>query len=271
MRKILFALMTLAACADDAGAPGGDDGTGGDGSGSGAGDGSGSGSGSGDDVSDAQKQQDYDDVAGVLGANLSGGDVRAMADAIAVAYGRVPDGFTFVDNGSTRVLEGMRDGLQLRYETFCRDAADTIIPCSETAKHGHVSLSYTGMVAGGSAQMNVVERSADWSVRDLAIAPRIGGKGTDELSATLSSGEYTLTVADTFDRVRFQSSGTAPQSGSIELVIDVERTRASASPANRTFAVNALLEFNGTQSAMLTLDSMNAYMVNLTTGVVTKH
>ncbi len=270
MRKFLFAFLALAACASDNG-PGDDDGNGGDtGDGGGGGSGGGGGGGGGDDVSTTDTQRDYDDVAAAVGARVSAGELGVMIDAVNVSYGRVPAGFTYVQTGSKRVYQGSRGGLALEYEAYCRDAADVIVPCDGAAYHGHFTVEYNGSIAG--AGMDGLQRKAVWSIRDLLTAtPRIGGKGTDAFGVSVETGDYTIAISDTLDRVRLQASPTGPTSGTIALVANIERTRASASPASRTFSVNALVEFSAGETAMITLDGSEKYMVTLATGAVVKH
>src|SRR5574337_1864179 len=108
MRKLLFAFLALAACTDSKSTtpPGDDDGSG-----------SGSGSGSGD-VSDADKQQDADDVAASIGANLTAGDMGAIVDAINMAYGRNPAGFTIQNAPDYQLLTGTKAGLMVQYKLY---------------------------------------------------------------------------------------------------------------------------------------------------------
>lgn len=271
MRKILFACLALTACADDRAMPPGGDDSGDDGGGGDGGDGGGGGGGGGGDdgVSTADRQQDLDDVATSIGANLAHGELAVMIDSINMAFGRMPPGFAISDQASFLLVEGARGELAIQYEVFCRDTVDAFAPCDGFEHHAHVNLSYSGRLAGSTAMMDGVERVAAWTVRDLASpTPRVGGDGTDAFASKLSTGTYAIVVNDTLNRVLFDPTPSAPVGGSIDLQISVQRTRASASPASRTFDVDVRIDFAGGDTATITLDGVHTYRLTLSTGVV---
>jgi hypothetical protein len=269
MRKTLFALVALVGCADNSTNPGDDDGTGSD---DGSGGGGGSDDGSGDDGTSAvDRQQDYDDVAALVGGNLAAGDFAAMVDAVNMAYGRMPADFTITQGPDYQILTGTRGGLSIEYKLFCRDTADLYTPCNGFEDHAHVNPKFTGSVSSATGSMDDITRKAAWTVRDLALANvRIGGAGTHAFAATLTTGSYVLDIDDKLDHVRYTQTPGLPMAGFIELVLTVERNRAAANPPARTFNVIAKLAFDGTDVALLTLDSTQLYSVTLSTGVVVK-
>jgi hypothetical protein len=267
MRKFLFAFLMLAACADNKGPS-----TGGTGSDGGGGTGS---SGSGGDVSDADKQQDYNDVAASIGANLAVGDLPSLVDAINMAYGRMPAGYTITpktDSAGTtyQLLDGSRAGVTVQYKLYCRDNADLETPCNGAENHAHVKPTYSGTVTAADASIDGIQRTAAWIVRDLGLpSARIGGSGTDALSSHLSTGDYTLMITDTFKDALFDpNTPTVPTAGTLDLTLNVQRTRQGATPADRSFAVIAHIVFTGPDTATLTLDSTQNYALTVSSGAV---
>jgi hypothetical protein len=271
MRKLLFAVAALAACADNSSPAPGDDGTGGD---SGGGGGSGSGSGSGSDtggVSTADRLQDYNDVAASLGANLSVGELAAMVDSVNMAYGRLPAGFTVTDGPDYQILDGTRGGLTIQYKLYCRDDLDAFTVCNGLENHAHVHPTYSGTVASANASMAGIQRTASWIVRDLALPnARIGGSGSDSFESSFSTGTYKFTVTDIVDHVLFAPTPTDPMGGGIDLTLTVQRDRPSSDPANRTFDVIANIAFTGTDTATITLDTSEVFDLTLSTGAIVR-
>jgi hypothetical protein len=274
MRKLLFAFLALTACANDSSTdpvddPGSD--TGSDGGGGGGGGGGGSGSGSGGEVSTTDRQQDYDDVAVSIGANVNVGELGTMFDAFNMAYGRLPDGFVVTQGPDYQLVDGTRNGLAIQYKLFCRDVADLYTPCNGAEDHAHVKVTYSGAAAGAATAMDGVQRTASWIVRDFTLPnPRVGGNGTDAFSAHLATGDYALTFSDLVDHVRFSTAPIDIVSGAIEMTVSVQRTRAEAVPADRAFDVGVRVEFRGGDLAAIILDEAETYNLTLSTGAVVK-
>lgn len=272
MRKILFALLALAACTDNSNTNGG----GGNGSDTGGGGGGGSGGGGGD-VSAADKQQDYDDVAASIGADLSVGELPSMVDAINMAYGRMPQGYTITqktDSAGTQyeLLDGTRGGVMIEYKLYCRDNADATIACSGAENHAHVKPVYAGSVTAANAWLDSIQRSASWIVRDLGLpSARLGGTGTDNFASHLSTGDYQIMATDTLKDALFNPTTPAtPTGGTFDLTINVQRSRSTSTPADRSFSVSAHIVFTGSDAATVTLDGSQNYALTISSGAVTK-
>ena len=272
MRKILFALLALTACTDN-----GNNTNGGGGNGSDVGGGGGGGGSGGGDVSDADKQQDYNDVAASIAANLSVGELPSMVDAVNMAYGRMPQGYTTTQKTdsagvSYELLDGSRGGVTIEYKLYCRDTADATVPCNGAENHAHVKPIYTGSVTAASASIDSIQRSASWIVRDLGLpAARVGGTGTDNFASHLSTGDYQIMAMDTLKNALFDpTTPTTPTAGTLDLTINVQRTRSGATPADRSFAVSAHIAFTGPDAATITLDGAQNYALTVSTGAVTK-
>jgi hypothetical protein len=269
MRKILFVFLAFAACSDNDNHPNPGGGAIPD---AGGGGGGGSGGGSAADI-----QQDFNDVAVLVAANLSTGELPAMVDAINMACGRNPAGFTIMDHTDSagvafQTLDGMRGGLTVQYKLFCRDDQDAETKCNGNENHAHVKPTYTGTLAAADASIDSVQRSAAWIVRDVGMAtPRIGGAGTESFASHLATGDYMLMLTDTLKDTRFDKSDpTTPTSGTLDLSINVQRTRQGAVPADRSFTVMAHIVFTGDDTATMTLDQTQIYAVTISTGAVVK-
>ncbi|HSN25883.1 MAG TPA: hypothetical protein VLT45_06340 [Kofleriaceae bacterium] len=267
MRKILLAMLAVTACSSSknsgSGPDGGVVGSGGDGGGG--------------TVSDADKQQDYNDVAASIAANLSVGELPSMVDAVNMAYGRVPQGYAVTqktDSAGTmyELLDGTRGGVTIEYKLYCRDSADATVACNGTENHAHVKPVYTGSVTAASASIDSIQRSAAWIVRDLGLpSARLGGDGTDNYVSHLSTGDYQIMATDTLKNALFDPAApTTPTAGTLDVTVNVQRTRSTSSPAARSFAVSAHLVFTGSDAATLTLDGTQNYAVTISSGAVTK-
>jgi hypothetical protein len=115
--------------------------------------------------------------------------------------------------------------------------------------------------------MDDVDRTASWTVRDLATStPRIDGDGSNVFSSQLATGDYTLAVQDDLERVLFAATPRHPVGGRIDLRVNVIRNRPSAAPPMRTFDVTAAISFGA--AATITLDGTHTYDLDLATGSV---
>lgn len=267
MRKLLLAMLALAACADSnsSGNPGGGPDPGG---------GGGGGGGSGD-VSDADKQQDYNDVAASIGANLSAADLPSMVDAVNMAYGRMPAGYTITQKTDTLgttfdLVAGARGGVTVQYKLYCRDGADVPTTCNGVENHAHVKPVYAGSITGSAMTIDSIQRAAAWIVRDVTLpSARLGGSGTDTFSSHLATGDYQLMAMDTLKNALFDPTApSTPSAGTLDLTINIQRTRTTATPADRSFAVTAHVQFTGPDAATLTLDGSQNYTLTVSSGAV---
>ena len=269
MRKLLFALLTVAACSSNHSGGGGN---GPDAGGGGTGD-----SGGGGDVSAADKQQDYNDVAASIGADLSIGELPSMVDAVNMAYGRMPQGYTVTQKTDSagaqyELLDGARGGVTIEYKLYCRDNADATTACNGAENHAHVKPVYSGSITAAGASIDSIQRSAAWIVRDLGLpSARLGGTGTDNFASHLPTGDYQIMATDTLKDVLLDpTTPTTPTGGTFDLTINVQRSRSTATPADRSFAVSAHIVFTGPDAATLTLDGTQSYALTVSSGAVTK-
>ena len=268
MRKLLLALLTMAACSSNNTNKTGPDAGGGGGGGDGGG---------GGGVSPADMQQDYDDVAVSLGANLSVGELPSMVDAVNMAYGRMPQGYTTTTKTdsagvSYELLDGARGGVTIEYKLYCRDAADATVPCNGAENHAHVKPVYSGSITAATASIDSIQRSAAWIVRDLGLpSARVGGTGTDNFASHVATGDYQIMAMDTLKNALFDpTTPTTPTAGTLDLTVNIQRSRSGATPADRSFGVAAHIAFTGPDAATITLDGSQNYALVVSTGAVTK-
>ncbi|HEV7554387.1 MAG TPA: hypothetical protein VGO00_02965 [Kofleriaceae bacterium] len=258
MRTLLFTLLAVTACSSNKGTTtGGDDDTGGPDAGSGM-------------PSAADIQQDYDDIASTIGTYLTASDFAAMNDTVNMAFGVMPAGFIMTTTPAYQLLDGNRAGLTIEYKLYCRDAAANNVPCNGAEFEAHVRPQYSGAFSDATTSMDGVQRTAAWVVKNLTSTPAITGSGTDTFGSHLTTGDYTLTVTDTVNKVMFATTPAGPIGGGIDYMLTVDRTRATVDPAERMYTVTAHVAFNGTDTAIITLDTTHNYNLTLSTGVVAK-
>lgn len=252
MRKTLLAFLMLSACSGTSDTPGDDDG-----------------SGSGDST-----QQDYDGVASSIAANLSSGELPAMVDAINMAYGRTPGGYTITDKIDPtglpyQLLDGVRGGITIQYKLYCRDAANLNAPCNGTESQAHVRPIYQGTVAAANASIDGVQRTTSWIVRDLQLpSAKLGGSGTSSFTSHLASGDYSIAITDTLKNTLFDPANpTLPTAGTLDMTMTITRSRDGE---DRMFDVAAHLVFSTSGMATLTLDSSKSYSIAMASGSATK-
>jgi hypothetical protein len=257
MRKILFVVLALSACAANKSTKGDDTG-------------SDTGSNAGSDVSDADKLQDYNDIAASIAANLSTGDLPSMVDAVNMAFGRMPAGFTITPKTDYQLLDGSRGGVTVQYKLYCRDSANASTPCNGAENEAHIKPTYAGSLTAASMSLDGIQRTAAWIVRDLGMPTvRLGGSGTDTLASHLPTGDYQLMISDSLKNAVFDPAmPVSPTGGALDLMINVDRTRQGASPQERTFSVTAHIAFIGNDMATLTLDNTQNYTLTISSGAI---
>lgn len=250
MRALLVSFVAVAACSSSKG-PGGDGGSNTPG------------------VSDADKQQDSDDLAAALGVNLSQGELAANLDVVLLAYNQLPAGFT---RDTPNHVIGTRGGLTMQYDYYCRPQNELMdIPCDGLEDHEHIKVAESGSIASASASMSELTRTAEWTVRNVSVnKPRVDGKGTMMFTSDMATGTYDVMYSDLYTRVRYTPAPTIPSMGTIDFTLTVHRTRNGASPADRDFTAMAQLAVTAPDAATLTFDGTTVYNVTLSTGAAVR-
>jgi len=217
---------------------------------------------------EAQIQQDYDDVAAVVGANVNSGELSAMVDSINLSYGRIPP--DLVEN-PPGILTGTRNGLAISYKFYCRDTADLPTPCNGLEDHLHLRVDWTGTISSANAAMDGLTRTGSWIARDIITpTPRVGGHGTTSFTASLATGVYDVSIADEFGHVKFDA--LAPLlpigGGTMDLTLTVHRSRDAV--GDRDFVVTAHLDVTAPDVATISLDGVHSYDLTISSGAVVR-
>jgi hypothetical protein len=92
---------------------------------------------------------------------------------------------------------------------------------------------------------------------------------THSFASHLSSGDYQIMATDTLRDALFDpNTPTTPTAGTLALTITVQRSRSGATPADRSFSVDAHIAFTGSDGATLTLEGSQNYALTVSTGAV---
>lgn len=183
-------------------------------------------------------QVDYARLAGLVGESIAtpdaGGEVGALADAVTLARGGLPDGFSRAGD----IVTGDHDGVRYTYVVTCEDAHGARTPCSPVAFRAVALAVWPG-------------RSGTWTLEHLqgATASATGASELDhEDYATLDQRQEAFLLD--LDSLR-PAHGTV----ALDLVAD-------------DIPVTGAVYLDGSDQALITLDG-NTFVVDLATGEVT--
>jgi hypothetical protein len=231
-----------------------------------------------DDENSPPTSEEADDVSATT-ANLvasndgQGGEVRAMADAVALIKGETPDGMSLSAEGA---FQFNRAGLRYSYKVSCVDARGGSVTCGPEADGGTLTVNWDGNYQGlwitGSAQ-----RAGEWTLRDVrSNNPVLSGTGSFDLSIDYDSldgrrqSSYDLAYDATYSDVRFDRTAGRPVDGTIRYEVDATRTTSGPKrDANAEFQATAVVTFSAT-GASLTVSGDHNYDINLKTGEATR-
>lgn len=203
---------------------------------------------------------DYDTVAQIVGSTVAtpegGGTVGALRDSIALAFGHAPDGFG--DHGG--MMGGPHGGMDHEYMMVaCRDRDGRLLArCDGTTDTATVIVKWSGDVRQPDFDL-ASTRQGTWTLGGLqhmsSWLPTVTGNSQVEGDARFAGdGHYTLSVDETEAMV-------APGPPSMHLDVDVTRGDAA-------LHVGADVIFDGADLALLALDDMVSYRIDLNTGRV---
>ncbi len=220
--------------------------------------------------------EDYDDVGASVGALVSdnsGGEAEAASDAVMVAAGQMPGGFTRSGSG---VLSGRRGSLDYTFEATCTDAAGAVMDaCGELTDGAHLVLHWEGDVDTARYDASLV-RDGDWTLSDIQSGTaRFDGTGSfdvdSEFMAIYRPVErfFKLDYDASYQGVQIRTSDRAIIGGQITYQIRAERTaQRRATVRERTLDITADVTFTGENTATLVLDGERTYRVDLASGNV---
>jgi hypothetical protein len=219
-----------------------------------------------DDKKGPATREEADEVSGDEGQS---GEVRAMADAVALVKGETPNGMSL---SSTGAFEFNRGGLKYSYNVSCFDAAGATVTCGPSADGGTLTVNWDGTYDGiwvdGSAL-----RAGEWTLRGVqGNNPVLSGQGSFDLSIEYNSldgrrrSSYDFSFDATYVDVRFDRSLGRPVGGTI--TYEVEATRTASGPnrdANAQFDATAVVTFSP-DGASLSVDKDFNYDIDLKKG-----
>jgi hypothetical protein len=215
--------------------------------------------------------RDNDELAQVLAAHIRGEFALQLA-AAEISESRPPTGIVLNGDGTGA---GALGSLNLSFTYHCNDGttAHLVVPCDGNAHHSHIQLTVAGSNTVGSMAMDGIDRFVDWEIRDLTLdKARFRGPDNVAVHTALTGTDgalasYSLRFDATYEQVRFMPAAAFPTYGTIDFVLNVERTRGQD---RRVFNTTAQLVYGASGvPTTLTIDGV-VYTIKLDTGVVGK-
>jgi hypothetical protein len=221
--------------------------------------------------------EDYDDVAASVAAVVAdgaGSEVEASSDAVLAAQGSLPSGMTRSGAGQ---LVGRRGQLDYAFEVTCQDAAGATQAACEAGvtDTAHLVLDWDGVVDTARWDADL-SRHGDWTLSGLTTeTATLEGHGTFDVDATFAAlhrpveRSFVLAYDADYDAVQLRTADRRPVGGRIRYAIHAERVSSrGARQAERSFDVTAEVTFAPDAPAVITLDGVRTYHVDLATGAV---
>jgi len=222
-----------------------------------------------------ESARDTDELATILAAHVRA-EFPAQLMLADITEGRIPEGFSVAQAADgTYTGSGAVGGLTYDLTYHCNDgsAEHLVVGCDGNANHAHALVTTTGSQAMGDIAMNEINRVVDWEIRDLML-DKARFRGPDGLSLKTSvatageSAAYGVQFTATYEQVRYLPSYLFPTFGTIDFVVNTDRTRGTD---HRVFNSTAKLTFGSSGvPTTLVFDGSLTYTVNLTTGAVVK-
>lgn len=206
----------------------------------------------------AMVRSEYDDVAHIAGAHLAtpdrGGEVGALADAITIAQGGLPKGFTFDANGLVR---GEHAGVSYRYFLTPEDATSAIVVASWSGR-----LEMPGFTTS-------LRRQVSWHLHDVTSAMGSASGTSSLMDQRAVFPDRTYAVTDAQDMLLFVDMASHDMmAGGLRATLAVTTDPDEAWAATRD--VVAEVTFGEGPTARLVLDDDFVYDVDLANGAITR-
>jgi hypothetical protein len=217
-------------------------------------------------------EQDYDDLATTIAGAVRSTQLQAMADGINFAYNDSLPGFTTVQAGE---ISGTRGAVSYDYMFHCEDQqAQDNFTCGPASNHIHWMATIDGPVMIDALSFPEYKLTTHWTIREIYLnKPQVEDTDRLMLTADLASDgtRFQLTIDGTnFDHVRLDPQPALPFGGAITYAVTAMRTRATATPAVRSYTATATMTFAAGGQATIDLDGTHSYTVDLSTGAVTR-
>jgi hypothetical protein len=224
--------------------------------------------------------EDYDDTAQAVSSAAAGdgngGDLAAMSDSANIALGVLPLGFTL--NGSGEI-NGNRLGVSYNFSIRCEDAnGDALSPCDERTDSADVEVAWSGTLDTSHFDASV-ERDGSWSISGLqSNVVTFDGDSSFSYDATLLSifrpgaqSSFSFDASASYDAVAIDGATHDAIDGTASFSIDARKiVTGTSNDVDKSFSVDATIEFHANRTATLTLDGDHVYTLNTATGVVVR-
>lgn len=210
---------------------------------------------------------EYDAVARMVASTVAtpdgGGTLGAVHDAIALAFGGMPVGFTYA-NGMT---SGDHGTVHHEYMMIaCRDRENRLLAtCDYRTNTATMFATWSGEIHQPGLEL-ASSRQGMWTLSDLqnwltySWMPMVTGTSHIQSDGVFDDGaSYELTASETETLL----ATSQIMGGSLHLDLEVTRPGTMASAQ-----IAADVTFDSTATALLVLDDVQHYRVDLTTGLV---
>lgn len=234
--------------------------------------------------SDLLTAEDYDNTAQVIASStvmnngsggVGAGDILTMADALNLAVGKSPGGFSYREGK----FHCNRMGVDVALTIVCKDAAGkTQKKCDSKTDKATIQVEWEGKLKAPNF-LATVSRAGQWTISGIQSGTAsLDGDSHFAVDTTFSSIFHAgVTAAMTYDamaaynNIVFTTVDSQIASGTATFAVDIHNTltgTAGSDPVDKAFSIAATLTFNGGGTALLVLDGVNTYLINLTTGLI---
>lgn len=213
---------------------------------------------------------------------VSGADRIVFRQAVSLARGKLPIGFSREDDHRCRGKDG---GIELDITIVCKDAGgNELAKCDDTTDSATVTISQTGSI-DREHLMATIDRQGSFSITGLQsdIATFNGDSSfsldtklvsdfhDEEVTKTLvldATSSYQAITFTTEDRHRDITGGSA--SFEVQAHRTVTGTPMGSHDVDKSFDVQADITFNPDHTATLVLNGTQTFQIDLETGKITK-
>lgn len=229
-------------------------------------------------------EEDYDNTAEAIAAStvtkngsggVGAGDILTMVDALNLAVGRSPNGFSY-HKGKYHCN---RMGVDVVLTMICKDVnGKTQKRCDSKTDNATIQVEWEGKLKAPNF-LATVNRAGQWTISGIQSGTAsLNGDSHFAVDTTFSSVFHDdVTAAMTYDatasynNIVFTTVDSQIASGTAAFTVDIHNTlngTTGSDPVDKAFMISAALTFNGGGTALLVLDGINTYLINLMTGVI---
>jgi hypothetical protein len=229
------------------------------------------------EATDEPTAEDYDDVAKSLGTLVAergdGGEIGSIHDSAMIASGAVPFGLAFDISGE---VHGNRLGLEYHYVLECADAMGNALDvCDESTDTANIVVEWSGDLVAPPELTASMDRSSEWTLSNVQSGTaNLSGEGAFEFDAAVTTDSverrYHFQYDASYEDILVGLDPPQIVGGTVRYEIRADRLVQSDGGADvdASFAIDAVLTFDGGGAATLVLDGTRTYDVSTTTGAV---